>query len=144
MTSGTSELVMLSFNGASFTGNFLLGGGALKIHWIFNIYTLSTGTNTYTLGLGMTDSSDAIPPANGIYVTYNSGVNSGNWVMNCSAASSTTSSNSSVAATTGWHHLEIDVNAAASSVSFIMDGVWLGSAITTNIPASLPFPPLPY
>jgi len=117
-------------------GSYVLGGGALSVDWYFNIANLSTVTNRYTLRIGMGDVNTGTDYVNGIYVEYSDNINSGNWVYKTAAASSRTPANSSTAVTTGWHHLNISVNAAASSISFTMDGVSLGAAATATIPTA--------
>ena len=121
-------------NSASVTQNqLILGGGAITINWIVNIVNLSSGTNRYTLRLGLGDTNSA-DQANGVYFEYSDNINSGNWVYKSAAASSRTTSNSSTAVATGYHNFQITINAAATSVSFSVDGVSLGTAISTNIP----------
>lgn len=118
----------------------LLGGGAITLTWIINIVNLSNGTNRYILRAGFGDTFN-LDMANGVYFEYSDNVNSGNWTYKTADASSRTTSNSSVAVTTGWHNLSLTINAAASSVSFSVDGVSLGTAITTNIPTTNPLTP---
>jgi len=141
----SSSALTSSSNSLFLTGNvnnsaqiftcFILGGGQLTINWVFNIVNLSTVTNRYILRLGLGDTLSA-DQANGVYFEYSDNINSGNWVYKTAAASSRTTTNSSTAVTTGWHNAQVVVNAAASSVSFSMDGVSLGAVITTNIPTT--------
>jgi len=133
-------------SGANFGTAFFLGGGVLTVDWVFNIATASNSTNRYKLVFGLGD-TNAAAQANGCWVQYSDNANSGNWTFNTASASSATNSNSSTAVTTGWHHAQIVVNAAATSVQFNMDGVSLGTAITTNIPTAAgitPFANLEY
>jgi hypothetical protein len=113
---------------------FVLGGGVLVVDWVFNIGTLSTANPRYILqmGLGTTDNADQV---NGCYFEYSDNLNTGQWNLKTANASTRTTTASATAVTTGWHHATITVNAAASSVSFVMDGVTLGT-ITTNIPTA--------
>lgn len=134
IAAGNAGLLLGDFTFA--TKCFVLGGGAITFNWVFNVATLSTGTNTYTLRIGMGD-TQAADEVNGVYVEYTNGVNSGNWQFKTANASSRTTSNSSVAVTTGWHNLTITINAAATSISYLMDGVSLGTAIATNIPTAV-------
>ena len=134
---GASALMSLIMAANSTGGGITLGGGVLTINWVFNIRTLSTGTNTYDFYVGLGDTvASGTDQSNGCYIYYNSGVNSGNWVYKTASASSRTATNSSTAVTTGWHNAQIVVNAAASSVTYFMDGVSLGTAIATNIPTT--------
>lgn len=115
----------------------IVGGGAIKIGWVFKIATLSDVTNTYTLRCGLGDTQGLTgDEVNGLYFEYSNGINSGNWVYKSASASTRTTSNSSTAVTAAWHKAEIQINAAASSVSYFIDGVSLGTAIATNIPST--------
>lgn len=117
--------------------SFVLGGGAITMSWVFNISALSTVTNRYKLKLGFLSIGASYDAAiDGVYFSYSDNVNSGNWGYNTTAASSTTTSNSSIAVTTGWHNATLTINAAGTSCSFTMDGVSLGTAISTNIPTA--------
>ncbi len=106
---------------------FILGGGVLTINWVFNVAILSDGTNTYTLKIGMLSANNQ----NGFYFAYSNGLNSGNWTINTIQANTPTTTNTATAVTTGWHNAQMVVNAAASSISFSIDGVSLGSIATT-------------
>lgn len=131
--SAASRAINLSTTSA--IGNcFILGGGILTINWVFNIQTLSNSTNRYILAIGLGDTVSATQ-ANGVWFGYSDNLNSGEWTFNAASASTPTNMNSTVAVTTGWHNAQIIVNAAASSIQFIMDSVSLGT-ITTNIPAT--------
>lgn len=114
---------------------FKLGGGALTLNWVTNIVTLSTGTNRYTLIVGLTDVTGGVDETNGVYFKYSDNVNSGNWQIITANGGVRTTTNTAVAASTGWHNLQISVNAAASSVTFTIDGV-AQTAIVTNIPTA--------
>lgn len=138
--SGAAILALSNMGNSRY--NFILGGGELTLNWVFNITALSTGSITYTLRIGMGDTVGTADQVNGVYVEYTNAVNSGNWQFKTANASTRTTSNSSVAVTTGWHNLAITINAAASSVSYTMDGVSLGTAITTNIPTAASITPL--
>lgn len=115
--------------------NILLGGGDLTINWVMNIVNLSDVTNRYTLRIGMGDEVTGIDQTNGVYFEYSDNINSGNWVLKTAQSSTRTSTNTATAAATGWHNFQIAINAAASSVTYTLDGVSLGS-IATNIPTA--------
>jgi len=121
------------------TGGILLGGGILTLNWIFKIVTLSTGTNRYILRIGLGNTA-LLDQSSGLYFEYSDNINSANWNYKSAKATVRTTNNSSVAVTAAWHNAQIVVNAAASSVSFFMDGVSLGAAITTNIPTVVTAP----
>lgn len=130
-----------AFNAGIFLGNnvgaidnqLILGGGAITLNWVVKIAVLSTGGSRYTLRLGLGDTRNA-DQANGLYFEYSDNINSGNWVYKSAAGSVRTTSNSSTLVTTGYHNFQITINAAASTVSYSVDGVSLGTNITTNIP----------
>jgi hypothetical protein len=113
---------------------FILGGGVMTINWVFKIINLSNSTNRYTLRLGIGDTL-AADEVNGCYLQYSDNLNSGNWVIKTAASSTRTATNSSTAVTTGFHNCQVTINAAASSISYAVDGTSLGT-ITTNIPTA--------
>ena len=106
--------------------------------FVFKILTPSDGTNRYLLKVGLTDIVSTDPTVNnGMYVSYSDNVNSGNWTYTCINSAVATTTNSSTAVTSGWHHLLLTINDPGTSVSFEMDGVSLGAAITTNITSTM-------
>lgn len=111
----------------------ILGGGVLTVNWVIKIVTLSVASPRYILRVGLGDTANA-DQANGLYFEYSDNINTGKWNFKSAASSVRTTSTSSIAVTIGYHNLQIIVNAAASSVSFSVDGVSLGAAIVTNIP----------
>jgi hypothetical protein len=124
-------------------GQVTLGNGIYTLTFYFYLNQLSNGTDTFTLAMGISN-DDGTPSGgfgNGIWVNYNSTVNSGNWVYNAMKGGTATNSNSSTAVATGWQVIQIQVNANASSISFLAGTTLanlasLGTAITTNIPTS--------
>ncbi len=118
---------------------FVVGQGAIQFTWVFKINTLSNGTNTYFFGAGIGDvtgpAASTAHSTNGIYLAYSNGLNSGNWFFECGNAGVWTTRNTAIAVTTGWHKLVVTINAAGNSVSATIDGVSIGTAITTNIPS---------
>lgn len=118
---------------------FVVGQGAIQFTWVFKINTLSTGTNTYFFGAGIGDvtgpAASTAHSTNGIYLAYSNGLNSGNWFFECGNAGVWTTRNTAIAVTTGWHKLVVTINAAGNSVTATIDGVSVGTAITTNIPS---------
>jgi hypothetical protein len=118
--------------GTNTIGAYLLGNGTLSVKWCAQIPVLSSGAGRYNLQLGV--SRDPINGSNSIRFFYTDNSNSGQWIIQCSLAGVSTAVNTVVAADTNWHTYEIQVNAAATSVSFLIDNVVVGTAITTNIP----------
>lgn len=115
---------------------FIVGGGIITVNWVFNVVALSNGTNRYILRMGMGDTIGAGDQVNGAYIEYSDNLNSGNWTYKTASASSRTTTNSAVTVTTGWHNAQVVINAAGNSITYFMDGVSLGAAITTNIPTT--------
>lgn len=112
----------------------LMGGGIFTLDWVFQPVALASGGN-YVLQIGMFDTLTT--HNNGIWFQYTDNVNSGNWQINCENGGTTTTANTNTAVTTDWQHLQIVVNADASSVAFYVDGMEVdNSPIVTNIPAN--------
>jgi len=117
-------------------GPFILGGGRMYFHWIIKLSALSDGTDTYSVEVGIGD-TQGVQTNSGVWMSYSHGANSGNWVANTSDGGTASAGNSSTAATTDWTIIGFDINAAASSVSFYVDGTEIAnSPIATNIPTS--------
>ena len=116
---------------------FVLGGGTLSANFVFKFGALSAVGNSYTAYVGLiTNSGGAPTETDGVYFSYTDGVNSGNWVLNCSNSSVTTSVNTSTAASTSYVNLGVVINAAGTSATFFIDGVQVGTPIATNIPTT--------
>ncbi len=110
----------------------VLGGGALWWEAEMNLSALSDGTDTYTLYMGLSDNVAGANPANGVFFRYIHSANSGNWVGIARAASSETPTNTSTAVVaTTWIKLSIGINAAATLVTFYVNGVSVGTVNAT-------------
>lgn len=110
------------------------GGGKHVFETRCRVPTLSDGTNRFTVRIGFGDNITT-DPTDGAFFRYVDSVNSGNWVCVTRSNGVETTSNTSIApTTTGWQKLRIEVNAAASSVEFFIDGTSVAT-ITTNIPS---------
>lgn len=120
--------------GISSNSRLFLGEGAISASWLININTPSDVTNRYITTIGFGDSLTA-ESANGVYFYYSDNINSGNWQVKTAAASTRTTTSTAVAAT-GWQLLTITINAAATSVTFSINGVSVGTS-STNIPTAL-------
>lgn len=117
--------------------NFILGGGAIQIDWVFNIATLSNGTNRYIIRVGMGDTdTQNTDQANGVYAEYSDNINAGNWQYKTANAGTRTTTTTAIPVATGWNKITVNINAAGTSVTFSLNGVSLGAAITTNIPVT--------
>ncbi len=110
------------------------GGGRHRFRCDARIITLSDGSDTYTVRVGFLDSISG-EPTDGCFFRYTHSVNSGEWQAVTRAAGVETSSatDTNVAATTNWTVFEIEINAAATSVAFYINGA-LVATNTTNIP----------
>lgn len=132
---GTSTLIT-----GNSAGSFVLGGGSLNINFVFDLVALSDGVNTYTLYLGLMDGtslSSGVVPVSGCFFKYTNSVNAGNWQIVTEAASVATTANTTTAAATGFHNYGIQINAAATSIAFTINGVTVAnSPLTTNIPTA--------
>jgi hypothetical protein len=96
----------------------MLGGRQIIYEARVRIETLSDATNTFTSYYGFMDGNAAGGPANGVYFSYNHGVNSGNWTCTAKVAG-TTSLNSGVAvAANQWYILRMVINAAGTVAEF--------------------------
>jgi len=115
-----------------------LGGGATYYETIINISALSNMTDTYNIVIGLTNPAynNTLSITDGIYFTYTDSASSGDWVINCSASSSITSVDTGVAVTAAWTKLGFVLNAAGTSVQAYINGVAVGTPITTHIPTS--------
>ncbi len=115
-----------------------LGGGVWRQEWLVDVPTLSTAAQEYVLYIGYGDqTATALDEQDGVYFLYDRTVGV-NW--QCKTASNNTrtivDSGTAVAAAT-FVKLGIEINAAATSCSFFIDGVIVptaGMPITTNIP----------
>jgi len=116
---------------------WVLGGGALSCSWVLNLVTLGNVTDNYTVYIGISDSNGSgviFTPNNGCYFQYNYNVNGGKYQIVCNSSGITTVTDSGVLANTNFTNFTINVNAAATSVTFLINGVQVGSPIATNIP----------
>lgn len=133
-------LPTVSSSGTEQAGPIVPGGGAITMSWIAQMSSLSGGGNTFRYDIGFCDvltvSNSLRTYVNGMFFTYTDTVNSGNWQIICTNASVSTTVNTTVAATTSFTTFTIQVNAAGTSVSFFINNVLVGSAITTNIPTT--------
>lgn len=121
---------------------FLLGGGAITMNWVVKVAVLSTASPRYILRFGLGDTFTNSDQANGVYFEYSDNINSGAWVGKTASGSVRSTANSSNTVDTGWHNLQISINAAATSVSFYVDGVEISnSPLAANIPTSTTISP---
>lgn len=110
--------------------------GGMKHGFLFKLDQLSTGSEEFTLRVGMGDSVSA-EPSEGLYFVYDRTVST-NWQLKSARLSSrsTASGGSSVAVAVGWVWLEWVANAAGTSVEGFVNGTSIGT-VTTNLPNSV-------
>lgn len=138
VASGNGSFIKTGYNSATLNGNLFLGYGETGYTWIIRIPTLSTGGSRFKvfIGLGSTFSNSTITDqTDGVYFTYTDNESSGNWVYNTASGSTRTQTSSGIAASTSWVKLQAVINAAATSVTFYIDGSSVGT-VTTNIPTA--------
>lgn len=111
-----------------------LNNGQTIFDSVIFLPVLSNGTDTYTAQIGLSTATSI--NQNGIYFTYSSATNSGNWVCTCKNTTSASINTSVAAVAATLTRLTFIVNAAASSVTFYINGVSQGSQ-TSDIPTSL-------
>lgn len=122
-------------SGAGNGATLKVGGGSILADYVCKITPLSSAaTNRYKATIGFASTIDGAN-TNLIGFTYTDNANGGKWLCNCIAATVASTSDSGIAADTNWHRFTISINAAGTSVSFFIDGIAVGSAITTNIPS---------
>lgn len=139
-----AAVLFLNADGSTMTPTLyspiILGGGEIKLNWVVKIATLSTGLARYTFRCGLGDTvgiAALADQANGVYFEYSDNINGGNWVIKTASGSVRTTGNTVIPVASGtWYNLGMVINAAANSVSFTINGVSAGSALTTNIPTS--------
>lgn len=118
---------------------FQFGGGS----WIYETYisveVLSNVTERFRFLTGFGDLATASNENNGAFFTYDEGgtangaAASANWQCVTVNNATRTLTTTSVAVTTNWVKLKIIVNAAATSITYYVDGT-LVATHTTNIP----------
>lgn len=120
----------------AFNGCMKLGYGTFTFETDIYLDTLSDATDTYTIWIGCQDTTGSGNPTDGVFFRYTHGTNSGKFECVCRASNTETASDSAqtVAATT-WYRLGFVVNAAATSVTFYIDGSSVAT-VTTNVPGT--------
>lgn len=120
------------------SGSVILGGGAIEITWIVQVPTLATAGDDFRCLCGLMQSVSGFGSGDGgtdgVYFYYNTSANP-NWLCVTRASSTSTTTNSGVAVNTSFVRLTIRVNAAASSVTFYINGTLVGTN-STNIPSA--------
>ena len=94
----------------------------------------AAATSIVRLGFGDTYNS-ANFPTDGIWFEFNTDSSATNWHIGASAGGTKTFTQTSKTADTNWHRYKIKVSDDASSASFYIDDVLIGS-VSSNIPGS--------
>lgn len=111
-----------------------LGLGQARFASRFAIHTLSTGTETYTARIGFIDNVSGSEATDGCFFRYTDGVNSGKWQAVCRSNGTETATDTGVTPVADtFQRFEVTVNAAGTSVTFLIDGA-NSVTTTTNIP----------
>jgi len=133
LNTGTTTTGRAGIGAHNNVNRLMLGGRQVIYETRVRVETLSDATNAFTSYYGLMDANAAGVPTNGVYFSYNHGVNSGNWTCTAIAAG-TTSLNSGVAVVANqWYVLRMVVNALGTRVDYFVDDVLVATA-TTNIP----------
>ncbi len=121
---------------------FKLNGGAISFTWIIRIEDLATVAEDYVFRIGFGSFSPTIAIFNpspttdfqyGVYFEYNRAT-SANWLIKTANAGVRTSTTTGTAvAADSWITLTAEINAAATSVEYFINGSSVGT-IATNIP----------
>lgn len=132
LQTGTSSTGRAPIVGALITTK----GGAIVFESDVNIpVNLSDSTDRYIVYVGFMNSFTA-ESSDQICFKYSDDINSGRWQGITSRNGSNTTVNGGagqVVATATWYKLRIEINAAATSVEFFVNGTSIGTS-TTNIP----------
>lgn len=150
---GAGHIGLAIFNGSTTAGRSSLSnaiGGVivgattsgLTMETILYVDSLDSGTNNYTIIVGLGDSFTSATQTNGIYFRYAGATNSGQWqcISMASSTPQTVSGGAGAAMTAGtWWKLRWKLNAAGTSLQCdysIAGGAYtsLGSPITTGFP----------
>lgn len=115
----------------------VIGDGTTVIESLVRIPQLSTAGRQLYIYSGLYVRTGIFTTiTDGVYLYYTHSVSSGNWTAECKVSSVATTVDTGVAvAINTWYKLRIEINAAASSVEFFVDGVSVAT-INTNIPTS--------
>lgn len=113
-----------------------IGGGSHYFETLVKLSALSDGTDTFICQIGICVGSTTINTTDGVYFGYTHSLSAGNWRCYTSKASTDTITDSGVAASTAsFQRLGFLINAAATSVTFYINGSVVATH-STNIPLS--------
>lgn len=117
-------------------GQTILGGGVHQIVMYIQLPVLATGAEDFIFTCGLGSNLGAFqnnePGTDGVYFQYNRS-SSVNWIAGTRASNVTTTVATGIPVSTSYVQLRFDINAAASLVTFYINGTSVGTS-TTNIP----------
>jgi hypothetical protein len=132
-----------AFIGDTTQGTTVFGQGAITYAASIQVPTLSSALQRHQILVGFFSQTTQVDQLNGIYFLYDEGgVTAGstaspNWQRVTSSISTRTIvATTSAVAASAWNNLRIEVNAAATSAAFYVNGVLVGTS-TTNIPSGV-------
>jgi hypothetical protein len=120
---------------------FRFDAASYTFEFVAKIPTLSDGTDTFAVGMGLADMDAGVPippqaTLGGAYFRYTHGTNSGKWeAVTATLPASLTATDTGIAADTSFHRYTIKV-IQSGSVLFYIDGV-LVATNSTNVPTTV-------
>lgn len=130
LNSGTTAAPNRAWLG-TFAAAIAFGYGKCAFETLHKIDALSNSTDTYTLRLGFQNNTSA-ESSNAVFFRYTSG-GTGNWQIATRVNNTETATDTGIATDLNWHKFRVEINSAASSANFYIDGSSVG-AIASNIP----------
>lgn len=116
-------------------GMIMVGGGVLVWEQSIKIPTLSDGTQTFSAHFGFSEAGYVANTSGNHHIKFIHDNTSGNWIISTKKNGTMGNTTTGTAVSTGWQKIRIVVNAAATSVSFFVNGTEVsGSPVTSNIP----------
>lgn len=140
-TTAIGRVFILSIAGGTLVGTLKLGGGLTRIGtWMKTGAILSNSLERYTLRSGLVTVSLPNVVEQGVFFEYDDSQNGGRWQAICGDAPGveTVADTGNVVTASTWYKLEIEINAAGTSVDFIIDDV-LVATVAANIPSGPAF-----
>jgi hypothetical protein len=112
----------------------VIGGGVQVMEWRVRFPTLSTATQEYEFYCGLSNTiTTTAEITNGIYFAYQRASNV-NWTLKTAATTRTTVASATAVTANTWYKLTLVINAAGTQVDGYVNGVFIGTSITTTIP----------
>jgi hypothetical protein len=124
----TTGVAFIGLSQNSAFQNIILGGGSITYIWVVKIDTLSNGTDTFSVSLGLGANTSGGTRQNGVFF-YGDSNTTANWQCETVLASTANTFDSGVAISTAWTTLMCTINAGATLATFFINGSQVG---TTN------------